>query len=139
MNIQLTWSISKAKDTYGYNRLTALDLTTGKKYVAVGGGYDMTGTVIGELVSDKLQAHLMMLQPHATVSNINGYRNTTASDSFYGLTHDMRDGTAYVDGACGLSAVEKIIKACGYRLKEVAKLNSKGQHVKTLGYELYMA
>jgi hypothetical protein len=116
MNIKITWSISKAKDTYGYNRLTALDLETKKKYVAIGGGYDMLGTVIGDLVADKLQSHISMLTPYYIITNNYGLEKTNSRNAFYGLTFNQLTGKAIIENGCGMANVTKIIEACGYQL-----------------------
>lgn len=134
MNIQLIWSVSKARDSYGYNRVTALDLETGKKYVTVGGGYDMVGTVIANLIEDKFQDKLKNLNPYYIFSTAEGVK--LVGGGFYGLTLIKDKNHMVINGACGLSAVEHIIEAIGLKLKTVAKLNSRGQHVKTLGYDL---
>ena len=49
--LELRWSISKARDSYGWNIVTLIDYD--KKYKTCGGGYDMTGTVF----ADWLQAN----------------------------------------------------------------------------------
>jgi hypothetical protein len=131
MNIKLTWSISKAKDTYGYNRLTALDLETKKKYVTVGSGYDMVGYVIGNLVADKLQNYLGMLTPYYMVTHTNGLQKTNASGAFYGLIFNQLTGKAIIDGACGLSSVIKIVEACGYQLKDGVNKKKRDKRVKS--------
>lgn len=53
--LDLTWSTSKARDTYGYNITRLDDSISGKRYKTCGGGYDMIGTVwpIGLKISTK--------------------------------------------------------------------------------------
>ncbi len=55
-NLVVKWTISKGRDTYGWNIVTLID---GKdKYKTNGGGYDMMGTVFAQWLwknySDKI-------------------------------------------------------------------------------------
>jgi hypothetical protein len=106
--LKLTWSISKARDTYGYNvvKLSAYD----KSYRAIGGGYDMTGTVFGDWLAanhqDKLQA-----------MNVSQYYGARRRDN----------GTISLDGACGLSCMIDIAKSIGLTVER--DCNKKGQIV----------
>ena len=115
-HLAISWSISKGRDTYGYNicRLDSHD--SGKRYRCMGGGYDMTGTVVAEwLVSehqDKLKT-LVVTDPFW--------------DVFYGVI--FHGGEVYVDGACGIETVRRIAEACGIELQRLG--NRKGH---TIGF-----
>jgi hypothetical protein len=58
--LRLKWTTSRGRDTYGWNVVTLTDETTGRKYRAKGGGYDMTGTVFASwlLGENKLRVAL---------------------------------------------------------------------------------
>jgi len=124
MNINkatIKWTISKARDTYGYNVVTLLDVDTGKKYKAMGGGYDMTGTVFADWMEDTQQARLKTLaeQAQCRVFREGGEykgREYIAAGALYGLTAHYADGVldrVSMDGACGLSSIENICEAAG--------------------------
>ena len=58
--VLFTYGVSRGRDTYGYNMVT-LSSNTGKRFRAMGGGYDMHGQVMGEYVQfnaspDRLRA-----------------------------------------------------------------------------------
>jgi len=105
--LSLKWTVSRARDTYGYNVVTLRD-ESGNRYRANGGGYDMTGTVFGQWLMTAHQDKLATLDPA----------------DFYGLT--VRDGVARVDGACGLSSMRAIAEAIGVEVKPT--LDRKGTY-----------
>ena len=132
-NLKYRWTQSKARDTYGYNICTLL--VDGERVARCnGGGYDMTGTSLGQWVEGKFRKELLKLK-----------------EEFYGLTyHDPnwkpseeilereekglslgleryqdfykqssklpteKHTIPQIDGACGVSSVERILKALGY-------------------------
>lgn len=47
-HLRMSWSVSRGRDTYGYNICKLTDGNTGKQYRCMGGGYDMQGTVFGD-------------------------------------------------------------------------------------------
>jgi len=105
--LELKWTTSRARDTYGYNVVT-LRTEDGQKFRASGGGYDMTGTVFGDWLAHNYADKLRTLDP----------------SKFYGLT--VRDGVARVDGACGLSSMRAIAEAIGVTVK--ATLDRRGNY-----------
>ena len=46
--LRLTYGTSRARDTEGWQLVTLTDGTTGKRYRAMGGGYDLAGTVFSD-------------------------------------------------------------------------------------------
>lgn len=46
--LALKWTVSRARDTHGYNVVTLTDTSTDRSFRAIGGGYDMEGTVFAE-------------------------------------------------------------------------------------------
>jgi hypothetical protein len=93
----LSWSISRGRNTYGYN-ICRLDTPAGR-YRTMGGGYDMVGTVVADWLTAQYQERLAELAP------------------FYGL--EIHDGVEYIDGACGLQHVKQIAEAIGVTWSEV--------------------
>lgn len=113
--LPISWSISRGRDTYGYNICRLDSRATGKRYRCNGGGYDMVGTVLGEWLSTEHQERLQILKAH-NVEKLEscGYAvdGWMKIPGFYGLTFDIM-GKARIDGACGVSSVSKIAEACG--------------------------
>lgn len=109
-NVQIKRSISRGRDTYGYNIVTAV--CNGKSYRTLGGGYDMIGTVLGDWFED---AHKDDLTTLVTTLELEHYVGTTKYvPKYYGL-FIRYNNSVYIDGACGISCVLEIIRACGYK------------------------
>ena len=125
--LTLSWSISRGRDTYGYNICRLDDSATGKRYRCSGGGYDMTGTVLGNWLTDVYQSELRTLAPRAGAwySKANGYRtNPDRVNGLYGLSINEDTGKASIDGACGIRSVELIAEALGIGFR--ATVNRRG-------------
>lgn len=122
-HLKLSWSISKGRDTEGYNICRLDDNNTGKRYKCMGGGYDMTGTVFGQWLADVYQAELQ-----AAGSAVTG---------LYGA-RSKADGSVSLDGACGLECMLEIAEAIGLEVeREYVKTGrNKGQ---TIGWYVSMA
>ena len=107
-------SISKAQDTFGYNRVTLIDQETGKRYATCGGGYDMLGTCLGQYLESSHQVELLSIASKA----YNIYNGKTLSDNgytgckLYGMTHNVGKSVS-LDGACGFECMVKIARAAG--------------------------
>ena len=120
-------SISKARYSLGYNRVTLIDQTTGKRYATCGGGYDMLGTCLGEYLQSNHQLELLAIAHHAACQ----YDKTTGFKSLYdpgkwtkpeGMLYGMTRNTdlnndkllsVRLDGACGFDCMVKIARAAG--------------------------
>jgi hypothetical protein len=100
--LQIKWTVSRGRDTCGYNIVTLTDTSTGEKYRTDGGGYDMTGTVVGHWLSSHFQKQLKALD----------------ISQFYGARR-LEDGGIYLDGACGLECMLSIAKAIGIQMQSV--------------------
>lgn len=125
-HLALSWSISRGRDTYGYNicRLDSRD--SGKRYRCMGGGYDMTGTVVADwLVAE----HQDKLSAWVTTIDLDNSRSDylTARHPYYGLR--VGPTSVHVDGACGIECVIRIAEACGIELQRLS--NRKGY---TIGF-----
>lgn len=95
------WTVSRGRDTYGYNICTLTD-PNGGKYRCNGGGYDMQGTVFAQWLTENYKDRLAALAERKRQSD---------DCAFYGLT--VRPDSWYLDGGCGLSCMETIAKAIG--------------------------
>lgn len=105
-NMQIKWTVSRGRETYGWNICTAT--IDGKKYRCSGGGYDMLGTVVGMYIKDQYQAELLAKQSEVT--------------ALYGAR--LYNGKICIDGACGLDCMLDIAKVINLDYQKV--IDSKG-------------
>lgn len=115
INLIEKWTVSKGRNSYGYNICTLWEQKhfDGKTKVARcnGGGYDMQGACLGEYLTNCYQDRLQELYKSLTASgDIKTENNWSASKTYYGL-HKNSKGKIYCDGACGRSCMEIIGKA----------------------------
>ncbi len=113
-------SISKAQDTCGYNRVTLIDQSTGKRYTCVGGGYDMLGTCLGQYLQANHQVELLGLVCRAkqavtfdAESNRYRFTDNPVSSALYGLTYNAKLNAMQLDGGCGFECMVRIARAAG--------------------------
>jgi hypothetical protein len=130
--LALSWSVSRGRDTYGYNICRLDSRNSGRRYRCSGGGYDMIGTVFGDFLEAEYQDELKALvkdlpkQKYGSTSWLQIAEDV--NPSFYGLTI-RPDGSVCLDGACGLDSMKRIARALGLSLE--GEYNKKGQ---TLAY-----
>lgn len=129
------WTVSQAKNTYGYSICT-LFVDNQKVSSCNGGGYDMKGTALGNFLTDRFQERLLKLHRRAGFrysirKNKDGdhYRRLKPTkpdyhghDELYGMTAYYPSGQRKahrisLNGACGFSSMEKIAKAIGIKLQ----------------------
>ncbi len=115
------WTVSRGRDTYGYNICSLY--VDGSKIASVnGGGYDMQGSVLGQYLAKEYQPRLMAIADRASHVSTQGEDmqwQQERKDGLYGMTLiQPRRLTAHVslDGACGESSMVKIAKAAGIEL-----------------------
>lgn len=128
--LALSWSVSRGRDTEGWNICRLDSRNSGRRYKTMGGGYDMVGRVFGDFLEAEYQAELKALvEPLPKVP----YGSTTwlqiseeINPSFYGLTI-RSDGSVHLDGACGFSSMRRIAEALGLSVEY--ELNKKGHAV----------
>lgn len=132
-SVSITWSTSRGRDTYGWNICRATSRQTDKTYRTMGGGYDMVGTVIGEWFASEYQAELKQLA-HENLEGFKPYGlsgSTLHNGAFYGM-YIKANGTVYLDGACGLECMLRIIEACGFEYQR--QYNPRTKSKTTTGY-----
>ena len=127
--LEIKWSISRGRDTYGYN-ICSLYVYGQKVATCNGGGYDMRGTVIGEFVTALFKDELLKLSEGVDIPDGGGcldgsqikFRNPKYGSRWeqncYGLYLSNYDGNrkAEINGACGEDSVTTILNAIGYDL-----------------------
>jgi hypothetical protein len=130
--LNISWSVSRGQDTYGYNICRLDDIRTGKRYRTCGGGYDMIGSVLGDWLEDRFQDELRALVADLPKQKYGGTSYMQISEEinpkYYGLTISP-DGTVCLDGACGVSSMQQIGRALGLNFQWLG--NKKGH---TTGY-----
>ena len=130
--LNISWSVSRGQDTYGYNICRLDDVRTGKRYRTCGGGYDMIGSVLGEWLEDRFQEELRALVADLPKQKYGGTSYMQISEEinpkYYGLTISP-DGKVCLDGACGVSSMQQIGRALGLKFQWLG--NRKGH---TTGY-----
>ena len=108
--LKLRMGESKGRETFGYITCSLKEQTGFNEWKRVafcnGGGYCMTGTVLGEWIQKEFQEELKKLNP----------------EEFYGLFH--RNEKAIVDGGCGDNSMHRILDALGYGLQVVEYKNN---------------
>ena len=116
--LDLSWTTSKARDTYGYNIARLDDSISGKRYKTCGGGYDMIGTVLADWFQDQHQSSLINLF-EKNKDKANDYASTgwKVLPEFYGMHYRPNDNKVALDGACGVESILRIIEACGFEVQ----------------------
>jgi len=133
--LEISTGTSRGRDTYGYTIVRLRDTDTGHIYRTCGGGYCMTGTVLGDWLSnvyqDKLKAYLTStgMQP---CDHASSYDTATSKGWFYGAGINKK-GIAYFDGATGDDNTETLIKTLGLEIEPYYTKNKRG-HKKFLGW-----
>lgn len=114
----ITYSVSRGRETYGYNIVT-LKSPNGK-FRAMGGGYDMLGTVFGK-----------WLETILTVADL----KKAKTDGLYGVTLRC-DDTYALQGGCGLECMIDVAKHCGYTVKKLYSYDRKGRVKDVIGFTI---
>lgn len=149
------WTVSRARDTYGYN-ICSLWVDGRKVSGCNGGGYDMEGTALACWMEKEFEQELLKLDIPMSRRNgqdIREYYGLSFHDpdfdpgkveiegqtikqrekegkslgleryqAFYGASSSVpseRHRIPLLDGACGMSSIENILNAMGYKLHRV--------------------
>ena len=135
--LTLSWSISKCRDTYGYNICRLDDRNNGKRFRCMGGGYDMIGTVFGKWLQANYQDQLQAVKARAHyISDENITVSNPRTDSLYGMRW-TKDNKVSLDGACGIESMIRIAEAIGLEIEcdYIAKGRRRGE---TIGWFVQM-
>ena len=140
--LKFKWTVSRARDTYGYNICT-LYVDGTKATRCNGGGYDMEGTCLGDWIAKEFKNELMKLNTEfygltyhdpnydpgkaeiggQTVEEREKEGKSVGLEryqAFYSASSKVpsdKHTVPLIDGACGMSSVERIINAIGYQLE----------------------
>ena len=134
--LTFNWTTSRARDSYGYNICTLRDNNGDKIASTCGGGYDMKGTVLGEMINKYFTHELKKL-----VAN-SGSMDTPSG--YYGLihynpnakTHKRRflkratsNTRTYVDGGCGFESMLTILAKIGFKIQRVKEAKNSSTYI----------
>ena len=120
--VLFSYSVSRARDTYGYNIVT-LTSNHGKKFRAMGGGYDMHGQVLGDYVQFN--------------TNPDRLRAVAGADDSLPITITP-DDKVIVLGASGLTSVIRLMRALGWEVSAIRSFDRKGRVKAIIGYNINM-
>ena len=143
--LQLKWTVSRGRDTYGYNICTLY--VDGRKVGRCnGGGYDMQGTCVGHWIERAFADRLLKLTTEfygltfhdpnfnpgkAVLDSGKTVEQAEADGDSFGLdryqqfhrasskTPTERHTIPLMDGACGMSCMQDIGKAIGLRFEYI--------------------
>jgi len=107
--LHFKWTVSRGRNSYGYNICTLL-VDGVKKGQCNGGGYDMKGTSLAYWLTNDFQPQLLELFSPEILAKEN------YSKRFYGVHISEKSKSVYLDGACGFSSIERIANAIGVKL-----------------------
>jgi hypothetical protein len=117
--LNFKWTISKARNTYGYNICTLKDSRGNKISSTCGGGYDMKGTCLGDFINTYFYDEIRKL------NSADFYGLKHYGKKYRRLKHASKHGKSYVDGGCGFSTMESILNKIGFKLSFVLENNNK--------------
>lgn len=115
----VSWSVSRGRDTYGYNICRLDSRASGARYRCSGGGYDMVGTVLADMLCAEYQPLLRALADRNwSIGKDPGYSTPgyRVFPDLYGMTVKP-DGTVHLDGACGKESVIRVAEAAGIEVR----------------------
>lgn len=108
--LHFKWTISRGRDTYGYNICTLL-VDGEKKGRCMGGGYDMQGTAFADWLQNEYQKELIELHhvnginemhPVNTYQQKDGIERKYVLPDFYGMSLYVKPNnkeSVHLDGA----------------------------------------
>ena len=142
MYLQFKWTVSRSRNSYGYN-VCSLFVDGAKVSSCNGGGYDLTGTALGNWMAFNFKDELLKFKSKfygltfhdpnydAGKKVINDQTieerekegkslGLERYQSFYSASSKLPTKNhiiPMIDGACGFSQMERILKALGYYLE----------------------
>lgn len=126
-NLHFKWTVSKGRETFGYNIVT-LYVDGDKVASCNGGGYDMEGTVFAEWLQNAFQKELMNIANEANtkylITKDDKHNRLSDNGTYYGMSYysyedKPKKNKVILDGACGMSSMERIAEAIGLKTKHI--------------------
>jgi len=121
--LKFRWGTSRGRDTWGYTICTLTDTHGNRLAQTIGGGYDMMGTCIGELINKyfgnelkKLVANSGSMDTPSGLYGLTHYNPKAKSHKRRYLKRANNHTQSYVNGACGISSMRRILNKIGFEL-----------------------
>lgn len=110
--LRITWTVSRGRETEGWNICTITD-ENGKKYRTCGGGYDMQGTVFANWLWDNYRDRIIK-----TCRPID-YDQEDYREQYHNADYGFftKGGKFWLDGGCGMSSITSIAKKIGLKVR----------------------
>ena len=124
--LHIKWSISRAADTAGYNRVTLTPTVSPGRHVAVGGGYDMVGTVVADYLSATFKE-----QFDKAAAN---YRATSTKPPYGFFLH--AEGGWRLDGGCGLDSIIRAAALVNIKINALHGPMNRRRNRELLGFDV---
>ena len=132
IHLRFNWSVSKGRDTYGYN-ICSLYVDGVRAASCNGGGYDLEGTALADWMEIFFKDALMALAGRARAAYCTSLpgvyvytANSDKPDRLYGLfltRKKDKDGaiteSMKLDGDCGFSPMTAVLAALGYTIERI--------------------
>jgi hypothetical protein len=115
--LKLNVGTCRGRYTEGWTMVTLVATSTGKRYRARGGGYDMHGTVLGDFLEETYQMRLRALAKTASSTSTTDKREQLTG-SLLGMYLNHSTGAVTLDGACGIRSILSIAKHIGIAVEE---------------------
>lgn len=113
--LETRWTISRGRDTYGYNICTLY--VNGERVARCsGGGYDMHGTVFATWLQATFPDRLRSIRCHTIRQD--GGKWLDDRDGMYGATRQL-DGTVTLNGGCGFESIRRIAQHVGLTVETI--------------------
>lgn len=153
--LHFKWTVSKARDSYGYNICT-LYVNDNKVSRCNGGGYDMKGTCLGDFIAKEFEKELYetVEEPFYGLSFHNpNYDPGKAIIDGKTVEQREQDGDSLgleryqafysasskvptevhviplIDGSCGFSSVESIVRHLGYKISYTGESKNDSHYI----------
>lgn len=108
VNIEHKWSYR------GYGNSKILDFRNNVITKAGGCGYDRFGTVIGQLIEILFPDELYKLAKRECKGTS---KTRKTSGKYYGMFFNKEKDRAYLDGACGIDCMKRVLNKIGFELE----------------------
>jgi len=116
MELTIKWSVSRGRDTYGYN-ICSLWINREKVASCNGGGYDMVGTAFGSWLGNNYADRLKKLNT-SEFYGLYFYKLKKSGGLRY-LKRWSKGARILLDGGCGLSSMLEIAQKIGLVITRV--------------------
>ena len=134
--LTFNWTTSRARDSYGYNICTLRDFKRDKIASTCGGGYDMKGTVLGDMINKyfthelkKLVANSGSLDTPSGYYGLSHYNTKAKTSKRRFLKRASSNTKTYVDGGCGFDSMRRILEKIGFKMQFVKETKNSSTYI----------